>query len=104
MRSDLRETENGYILETELPGFSKEDIRISLKDEYLTISVEKEQSHEDVKNQYVRRERYNGRYARSFYVGNVREEDIHARMDKGVLTVTFPKTKDTEQKKYIMIE
>lgn len=109
MRTDIKETEQGYELDVDLPGFKKEDIRLELKDGYLLINAQKS-SDNDQKNQdgkYVRRERYYGAMSRSFYVGeNVSENDIHARFEDGILKLSVPKEepKQVESKKYIAIE
>lgn len=110
MNTDIRELENAYQIDMELPGFTKEDVKAELKDGYMTIqasrSENKEDKYEDGK--YIRRERYSGSYSRSFYVGeNITEEDIRAKFTDGVLTITVPKQEDkpeVAQKKYISIE
>ena len=113
MKTDVRETETGYELDIDLPGFKKENVKVHLEKGYLTISAEKglekdEQSGEEKqKGRYIRRERYTGSMSRSFFVGeHVRQEDIRARFEDGILRLTFPKTdpKAIEQKKYIAIE
>ena len=109
MRTDVKETETGYDLAIELPGFKKEDVKAELKDGYMTISAastrENEQKGEDGK--YIRRERYSGACSRSFYVGEaVTEEDISAKFEDGILHVTVPKKEQkpaVEEKKYIPI-
>ena len=92
-RTDIRASESEYILEAELPGFSKEDIRIDIKDGILTIRAERKsdtKSH-DEGNRYVRRERHYGSFARSFDLDGIREEDISAAYRDGILRVTLPK-------------
>lgn len=92
-RTDIRATESEYILEAELPGFSKEDIRIDIKDGILTIRAERKSDAEtrDESNRYVRRERHYGSFARSFDLDGIREEDISAAYRDGILRVTLPK-------------
>ncbi len=110
MKTDIRDLENGYELAVNLPGVKKEDIKAELKDGYLTIRAETEK-HDDEKDKnghYIRRERYYGSASRSFYVGNhVKEEEIRAKYENGVLKLDIPK-KNAEQieaeKKYISIE
>ena len=109
MRTDVRETENSYELDVDLPGFKKEEIQVALEDGYLTISAAKgvEKKEDDKKGKYIRQERYSGSCSRSFYVGeNVTEQDIAAKFEDGILKLSIPK-KDVsavEAKKYISIE
>ena len=94
MRTDVRETESGYELDIDLPGYKKEDVKAELKDGYMTVSAQR-QSDNDTKNEngkYLRRERYYGSCSRSFYVGEeVTEEDIQARFEDGILKIAVPK-------------
>ena len=94
MQTDIKDDGNNYILEMALPGYNKEDIKAELKEGYLTISAEhisdKEESDKDKK--YIRKERYTGRCARTFYVGNqLDKEDIKAKFENGVLILCLPK-------------
>lgn len=110
MRTDVKETDSGYEVDMDLPGFQKEDIRMELNNGYLTVSAAKQQNNDqkDEKGRYVRRERYSGSVSRSFYVGeNVTEEDIHPRYENGILSFCLPReeAKAVEEKKhYIAIE
>lgn len=109
MRTDIRETEQGYELDIDLPGFKKEDVQAQLKDGYLNItaSVNRNNDEKDDKGKYIRRERYYGSMNRSFYVGkNITEEDIHAKFEDGILKLSLPKEdpKKVEEEKYIAIE
>ena len=94
MPTDVKETETGYELAINLPGYKKEDVKAELKDGYMTITASTKKSN-DEKNEegrYIRRERYVGSCSRTFYVGEaVTEEDIHAKFEDGILTVTVPK-------------
>ncbi len=110
MRADVKELEHGYELSMNLPGVKKEDIKAELKNGYITVTASTENSNEekDDEGNYIRRERFYGSTARSFYVGeHVKEEDITAKYENGVLTLNVPK-KDAKQieaeKKYIAIE
>ena len=95
LKTDVKETDNSYDLAIDLPGFKKEDVHIDLKDGYLTISAEKSLDKEDKQEgRYIRQERYSGSCARSFYVGEVRPEDIHAKYEDGVLSLSFPKEEE----------
>ncbi len=94
MRTDVKETEAGYELAIDLPGFDKENVKAELNDGYLTITADANKSTEDKdeKHKYIRRERYTGHVSRSFYVGDaVEKEDIKAKFEKGVLTLLVPK-------------
>ena len=110
MKTDIKDVDGNYELSIDLPGFHKEDVKIQLKDGYLNIQASRTENKDDKDNngKYVHRERYTGQCSRSFYVGKELEhEDIHAKYDNGVLTVTFPKEakkKVPEEKKFISIE
>ena len=110
MKTDIKDVDGNYELSMDLPGFHKEDVKIQLKEGYLTIQASRTENKDEKDNngKYVHRERYTGQCSRSFYVGKELEhEDIHAKYDNGVLTVTFPKEakkKVPEEKKFISIE
>ena len=110
MKTDIKETDNGYEVTMNLPGVKKEGVKAELKDGYLTIQASSNTSKDEKDNdgRYIRRERYAGTCSRSFYVGDaVTQEDIKAKFENGTLTLDIPK-KDAkpavEQKKYISIE
>ena len=109
MNTDVREKDDSYELDIELPGYKKEDVSAKLENGYLTIQAVKkaEDGEKDQKGSYIRRERYAGTCSRSFYVGeDVQQEDIHAKFEDGILKLTVPKVdqKKVEEKKYISIE
>ena len=109
MKTDIQEKGNNYILDMDLPGYDKSDIKAELKDGYLTITAQKNTSNEDKdeKGNYIRRERYCGKCSRSFYVGDsLKEEDIKASFNNGILQLIFPKEviRKDEQTKYITID
>lgn len=111
MNADVKEFDDKYQLNLELPGYKKEDIQADLKDGYLTIQAERSEEKEDKDDsgKYIRRERYQGQCQRSFYVGDsVKQTDIHAAFDNGILKIDVPKVeqkpKEVEEKKYILIE
>ena len=109
MKTDVRETDSGYELDIDLPGFKKDEISAQLKDGYLTISAAKglDKDEKEKDGKYIRRERYAGTMSRSFYVGEgVEQDDIHAKYENGILKLSIPKkdAKEVEQKKYISIE
>lgn len=89
---DLKETDNDYTIEADLPGIKKEDINIDYSNNYLTISAKKDEFTEDTTNEkYVRRERHFGEFKRAFYIDNVDENSIDASFTDGVLKLTLPK-------------
>lgn len=110
MKSDIQENENGYLLDIELPGYNKEDVQAELKDGYLTITANHEDKKEekDKNGKFIRKERYTGTCKRSFYVGEqVRQEDIKAAFQNGILRLAIPKQLpqvEKEQPKLITIE
>ena len=92
MKTDVHETEDGYEMNVDLPGFKKEDIHVDLNEGYLTLRAEKNLDKEEKKEKKViRSERYVGSMSRSFYVGDIRPESIKCRYEDGVLTLEFPK-------------
>ena len=109
MKTDVKETEKGYEVDMDLPGFKKDEIQIELKDGYLTVSAEKglDKDEEDKKGKYIRKERYAGALSRTFYLGEeIREEEIKAKFENGILSVSIPKEeeKKVEGPKHISIE
>ena len=108
MRTDIKETEEGFTLYMDLPGFAKEDVKAQIKDGYLMIEAENnsEKEEKDEEGKFLRRERFSGRCRRSFYVGeNVTESDISASFKDGVLTIGIPKKQpQVEEPKFIAIE
>ena len=112
MKTDVQEHDDHYEVDIDLPGFKKEELSLELKDGYLVICATKglEQDEKEKKTgKYVRRERYAGSMSRSFYVGeDVKQEDIHAKYESGVLRLCIPKQdmkeSKVEEKKYIAIE
>ena len=109
MCTDIKETEDGYSLDIDLPGFSKENIQAELKDGYLTVTATKTEEDEkkDSDGKFLRRERFRGTCKRSFYVGEyLHEGDINAQFTDGVLKLSFPKEKEPEpqQPKLISIQ
>ena len=101
MKTDVREHETGYEIAVDLPGFKKDEIKLELKDGYLTVSAAKglEKNEKDKKTgKYIRRERYSGSMSRSYFVGeDMKQEDIKAKFEDGVLNICLPK-KELQQK------
>ena len=111
MKTDIKETDDNYELIVDLPGFKKDEIKVSLEDGYLTIEAAKgldEDEQEKKTGKYIRKERYAGACQRSFYVGeDVTEEDIKAEFKHGLLKLFVPKKEAkpaVEEKKTIAIE
>lgn len=109
MKTDVRETENTYELDIDLPGFKKDEISIDLKDGYLSINAAKglDRDQEDKKGKYIRQERYAGACSRSFFVGEgVEPKDVSAKFEDGILKISLPKQvkKELPQSPRIAIE
>ncbi|MCD2493158.1 Hsp20/alpha crystallin family protein [Lacrimispora sp. NSJ-141] len=109
MKTDVKETDGSYEVAIDLPGFKKEDVSAALENGYLTIQAVKglDKEEKDKEGKYIRRERYAGSCSRSFYVGDkVKEEDIQARFEDGILKLSVPKKNEAieEKKGYIAIE
>ena len=109
MKTDVKETDTGYEVDIDLPGFKKDEINAQLDNGYLTISAAKglDKDEKDKKGKYIRKERYDGAMSRSFYVGEgITQEDIKAKYEDGILRLSVPKkeAKAVEDKKYIAIE
>lgn len=98
-RADIKESEDEYTIEAEMPGMKKEDIELELNDGYLTIAAAHKDEKEEKSDNYIRRERRQGKYSRSFYLDNVVENDITAEYDDGILKVHLPKEEKTPVKK-----
>lgn len=97
-RTDIRDKGDRYVMESELPGFEKEDISIDIKDSYLVISAERKNSSDEKNDsdKYIRRERSYSSYKRSFDISDVNTDEINAEYKNGILTVELPKKKHEE--------
>lgn len=111
MKTDIKELADGYEIITDLPGFTKEEVKVSLKDGYLTISAAKGLNQEEKDKsmgKYIRQERFAGACERTFYVGDVvTQEDIKGEFKHGILKLFVPKMEKkpaVEERKYISIE
>lgn len=110
MKTDVKDMDDHYEVDIDLPGFKKDEVNAELKDGYITISAAKslDKDEKDKKTgKYIRQERYVGSMSRSFYVGeDVTQEEIKAKFEDGILQLTIPKkkAKEVEQKNYIAIE
>ncbi len=100
-RTDVRETETGYLLESDLPGFRKEDISVEIEGDLLTVSAVRNEETEDKEgaNGYLRKERRTGSFSRSFELTGIRTEDITASYENGVLRLELPKKEKTAPEK-----
>ena len=109
MKTDIKEHDKDYELLVSVPGVKKEDIKAEVQDGYLTISVTTEKNDEEKDGNYIRKERYHGEASRCFYIGeDVKQDEIKAHMDGGILTLVVPKVEPKEpevpEKKFISIE
>ena len=109
MKTDVREHEDHFEVDIDLPGFKKDEITLTLENGYLTVGAAKgvNKDEADKKGKVIRQERYAGSLQRSFYVGdNLTEQDITARFENGVLSLSVPKAeaRKVPEKKVIMIE
>lgn len=109
MKTDIKEKEDKYVIDIDLPGYEKEGIELNIQDGYLTVhaTVNKDEKNEE-KGKFVRKERFSGECTRSFYVGeNVTEDEIKAKFRNGTLTIEVPKKeekKEIAERKCIPIE
>ena len=109
MKTDVKESDQGYEMEVDLPGFKKNDVRLEMENGYLTIQAKKslDKDEKDKNGHMIRQERYSGSMARSFYVGEgITESDVHAHFENGVLKISLPKknAKEIPEHNYIEIE
>lgn len=94
MKTDVRETDTGYEIDVDLPGFKKDEVQVQVNNGYLTISAAKglDKDEQDHKGRYIRRERYAGQCIRSFYVGSgIQPQDVRAKYEDGILRLSLPK-------------
>lgn len=97
MKTDIRELDDKYVMDIDLPGFDKNNLNVSLKDGYLTITAKVSRSirpEQGKKHNFIHRERFSGSVTRSYYVGDMRQEDISASYKDGVLTIELPKPQE----------
>jgi len=105
MKCDIYEKDNKYFVEMDLPGFNKNEIKIECEKGNLLIKASKEEkTDEDDDRNYIRRERIYNEYSRSFYLGDIEEEEISAKFEDGTLTIVVPKKHEIEAKKHIEIQ
>lgn len=106
MKTDIREKNGTYILEIDIPGGTKEDVKLELENGYLTVEAEiTKNTSSDEKINYIHKERFYGKSSRTFYIGeSITDNDIKASFKNGILTISFPKEIQKSSKKYINIE
>ena len=100
IKADIRETEKEYVIEADMPGVKKEDIKLDLRDGVLTIGVEQNEQSEDKRENYIRKERRYGSYCRTFHVDGIQQENVTAKYNDGVLTVSLPKSEESKPKSH----
>lgn len=98
MKADIKENEKDYVIDAELPGVRKEDIKLEFRDDTLTIAVEHNEQVDEERENYIRKERRYGSFARSFHVENVNHDGVTAKYNDGILTVTIPKAEEGKEK------
>ena len=107
MKTDVKELDHSYEVDIDLPGFKKDEVNVEYRDGYLTISAAKglDKDEQDKQGRYIRQERYSGACSRSFYVGDVKPEEIQAKFEDGILRLSVPKAgKALESRSHISIE
>lgn len=107
MKTDIKEVGNEYEIAVDLPGYSKENIKLEIEDGYLKVTAKKDEKIDESKGKYIHKERFFGECERTFYVGDkVKEENVKASFKDGTLMLKVPKDKprDIAGKKYIAIE
>ena len=104
MKCDIYESEGKYHIEIDIPGFRKDEIKIECNKGNIVITAEKSDEQKDEDKKYLRRERVYGKYQRSFYLGDIVEDEIEASFDNGILHIVVPKLEEKESKKYIEVK
>ncbi len=104
MKCDIYEKGGRVHIELDVPGFNKEDVKVDLDDGILTIAATKHEDKEEKEKNYYRKERLFGSFKRQFNVGNVKENEIDAKFNNGVLKISFPKEEQKQSKKFIAIK
>lgn len=100
IKADIKETDTEYIVEAEIPGVDKKDINLTLKNDILNISVEKNTEITDAQDNYLRKERYYGSFSRGFHIEGVKNEKVDAKYENGILTIILPKEETKIVKNY----
>lgn len=104
MKVDIKDTKNAYLVEAEIPGVNKEQIKVDYQNNYLTINVLKQNEVNEEKENYIKKERSSRKVARTFYIENINKEDIKASYENGILKISLPKSQQASDQKTIKIE
>lgn len=104
MKVDIKDNASEYVIEAEVPGVNKEQIKVDYQNNYLTIGIESKNEVNEEKENYIRRERASQRMSRSFYIEDINHESIQASYENGVLKILLPKDKKAPTKKTIEIQ
>ena len=104
MKCDIYEDKDNYVIEADMPGLSKKDVTVDFNDGYLTIKASKNTEDKEEGKDYIRQERFYGSMERKFYVGDVKENEIDARLENGVLSILLPKDKKVPTRNHIEIK
>lgn len=95
MKCDIQEKKDRYLLDINLPGFQKENLKAYVENGYLIVSATQDEETKENQKKYVRCERYHGELTRSFYIGeDINQEDIRATYQHGVLKLVLPKKEE----------
>jgi HSP20 family protein len=97
IKADIRENDNEYIIEAEIPGVEKDNIKMEVRDNVLTIGLEHKEETNEERGNYIRRERKYGSCSRSFGVENIKQDEIKAKYNNGILTVVLPKAEKVKE-------
>ena len=100
LKVDIKDNGSSYLIEADLPGVDKKDIQVELRDNILTIGVQRNEITEEERKNYIRKDRRTSAVSRSFRVDNVKPEDVKAEFKNGVLSITLPKAEVEDDKKY----
>ena len=104
MKCDIYEHDNKYHIEMDIPGYKKDEIKLESNKGNIVITAEKKEETKDEHKKYLRKERVYGKVQRSFYLGDIKEDEIEASFKDGVLEVVVPKLEEKETKKYIEVK
>ena len=104
MKCDVYEKDDAYNIEVDVPGFKKEDINIDVDNGYLTVKASKHFDETEKGKNYIRRERRYGKFERTFYLGDLKTDDVEASFENGTLKIKVPKIEESKDKKRIEIK
>ena len=104
MKCDIYEHDNKYHIEMDIPGYKKDENKLESNKGNIVITAEKKEETKDEHKKYLRKERVYGKIQRSFYLGDIKEDEIEASFKDGVLEVVVPKLEEKETKKYIEVK